>query len=48
MADRYVQINVGGKRKAIGRFRELGDAISAYDKAASEIHGEFFCKEKVA
>ena len=44
----YVQINVGGKRKAIGRFRELGDAISAYDKAASEIHGEFFCKEKVA
>jgi|HubBroStandDraft_4_1064222.scaffolds.fasta_scaffold03171_8 hypothetical protein len=42
------QVNIDGKRVLIGRFKSIDDAVSAYEDVARRVHGEFFCKERVA
>lgn len=39
----YVQLKIDGRRKNIGWFATAEEAAAAYDKAASELYGEFAC-----
>jgi len=40
----YARIRVNGKLKHLGCFRTPEEAAAVYEKAAKELHGEFFCK----
>lgn len=40
------QIHVNGRNRTLGRFKDREKAGQAYEKAAKELHGEFFCENQ--
>ena len=40
----YIYVN--GKQKSLGYFHTKEEAAAAYEKAARELHGEFFCNRR--
>lgn len=40
------QIHVNGRNRTLGRFKDQEQARQAYEKAAKELHGEFFCENQ--